>query len=260
MGRRTLSDKEITKVFNREFQDEAVEMIVDEEGNIIPENMSDEEVAFFRTKTEEDGQLKLEVRKDGLKKGEPDAITAYEIDVKSGVNPDAIIGNIDKDSNTLIAYEVIDAGVPSIAESRDDIIAVKNASGVNNVVIKEYKIDRLDLFNPPMEDFHSMVRNKYKRKGKPEIGYLKYKHVLKESVSCLLDTYKNVSYLEDVSIKFRVYKDGKIEFLELFGVDNAQCIESVKASITDGPSWEIKDYYESIDIEVPFKVLYPFLF
>ncbi|MEZ5024462.1 MAG: hypothetical protein R2728_14635 [Chitinophagales bacterium] len=75
-----------------------------------------------------------------------------------------------------------------------------------------------------------------------------------------MDSYKNPDHLEEVLIKFRVYKDGEIEFLELFGVENEELIEEIKDAISKGPKWELQDYYESIDIEVPFKVLYPFLF
>lgn len=235
--------------------DLASEMIVDDEGNIIPKGMTEEEVAYFKS-NEDDLQFQTDVRKSAIKDANRDQpITAYEIDVKSGVDPTKMNQEYSNKDSFIAANHnplmVIADG------NQSEVTTVQNKS---DVVIKEYQISKVDILNPPIVDYNSMVRSKYKRKGSPTIGYLKYKHVLKESVSCLIDTYKNVEYLEEVLIKFRIHKSGDIEFLELFGVNNEQCIDAVSKAITEGPTWELKDYYESIDVEVPFKVLYPYLF
>ena len=73
-----------------------------------------------------------------------------------------------------------------------------------------------------------------------------------------MGAYSDVSYLEEAIIKFRVFSNGEIEFIELFGTDGSTCVESISAGIVSGPKWEVADRYESIDIEVPFKVLYPY--
>ena len=230
------------------------EMKIDEDGNIIPIGMSEREVAFFKS-TQDDLQFKSDVRKSVVKDvNREQPITAYEIDVKSGVNPKDIKRNEAKDSNIVVNH----APIMVIADGNQSEIIT--AQKKKDVVIKEYEIRKVDILNPPTIDYNSMVRSKYKKKGSPTVGYLKYKHLLKKSVSCLLDTYKNAAYLEEVLLKFRVYKSGEVEFLELFGVNSEECIESVSKAISEGPSWELKEYYESIDVEVPFKVLYPYMF
>lgn len=186
-------------------------------------------------------------------------ITVYDIDIKTGIDPNH--PEPYQSDSALINSDVARVeGIEAQADAAGKQKAFITNNVTSNVVIKEYEINKADIYNPPMEDYNSLVRAKYKRKGKPEGGYLKYKQFLRESSTILVDSYKNPDHLEEVLIKFRVHKDGEIEFLELFGVEHEQLIEEIKEAISKGPKWELQDYYESIDIEVPFKVLYPFLF
>ena len=83
---------------------------------------------------------------------------------------------------------------------------------------------------------------------------------MKDATHCMVNGTANVDHLEEAILKFRVFQDGKIEFLEFFGTYQSDCVEQVSAEVINGPKWEVKEFYESIDIEVPFKVLYPYLF
>lgn len=208
---------------------------------------------------EADVQLRDKVYDDAKKElANEIPITAFDINVSSGVNPnhpepyakDSMIGN------DVVNVE----GIESQTEATSQNKSFKTNNVTSNLVIKEYEINKADIYNPPMEDYNSLVRAKYKRKGKPEGGYLKYKQFLRASSTVLVDSYKNTDHLEEVLIKFRVHKTGEVEFLELFGIENEQCIDEIKKAISKGPKWQLQDYYESIDIEIPFKVLYPFLF
>ncbi|MCP4124240.1 MAG: hypothetical protein GY751_21040 [Bacteroidetes bacterium] len=130
----------------------------------------------------------------------------------------------------------------------------------NNLVVTEYVIPKRDLTYQPVQDFNSMVREKYRRKTKPVEGFFSYRKFLKAATKCLIEGQSNVDHLEEGVIKFRVHKDGNIEFLDFFGTQADDCVQSISASVIHGPKWEVKGFYESLDIEVPFKTLYPYLF
>ncbi|MEZ5004621.1 MAG: hypothetical protein R2730_16450 [Chitinophagales bacterium] len=234
---------------------------IEEEANTLKQSvfisMTEQEANQFND--EADDQLRDKVYDDAKKElANEIPITAFDINISSGVNPNHPEPYV-KDS--MIGNDVVNVeGIESQTEATSQNKSFKTNNVTSNLVIKEYEINKADIYNPPMEDYNSLVRAKYKRKGKPEGGYLKYKQFLRASSTVLVDSYKNTEHLEEVLIKFRVYKTGEVEFLELFGIENEQCIDEIKKAISKGPKWQLQDYYESIDIEIPFKVLYPFLF
>ncbi|MCB0501887.1 MAG: hypothetical protein KDD32_04350, partial [Bacteroidetes bacterium] len=234
---------------------------IEEEANTLKQSvfisMTEQEANQFND--EADDQLRDKVYDDAKKElANEIPITAFDINISSGVNPNHPEPYV-KDS--MIGNDVVNVeGIESQTEATSQNKSFKTNNVTSNLVIKEYEINKADIYNPPMEDYNSLVRAKYKRKGKPEGGYLKYKQFLRASSTVLVDSYKNTDHLEEVLIKFRVYKTGEVEFLELFGIENEQCIDEIKKAISKGPKWQLQDYYESIDIEIPFKVLYPFLF
>ncbi len=246
--------EELVAINNSEtLKEEAV--VKDIEPAII--SMTENEVTPFNEQADKDLKNKVyAVAKKELDK--ETSITVFDIDVKDGIDPNELDnGGLD---TSIVDDKAVVTTIGSSADAAGEHKQLKTNTVSNNIVVKEYQIEKRDILNPPMEDFNTLVRARYKRKGKPIGGYLKYKQYLRESSVILVDTYKNADHLEDVSIKFRVFKNGAVEFIELFGVENAQCIKTISAAITSGPKWELQEYYESIDIEVPFKVLYPFVF
>ncbi len=196
---------------------------------------------------------------DNIDKKNDDPIKSFEYDIKSGVDPNEIVaGNIQSDTGTTdLAYdaEIATGNVDASGESR-----IEPKEVVPEIVVREYEIQKRDIINPPIQDFNSMVKERYKRKAKPEVGYYKYKKYLKQSTACLFEQYRNLDALEESVLKFRVSSDGKVQFLEFFGINNTECVSAIDQSLVEGPKWELLDFYESVDIEVPFKVLYPYLF
>lgn len=130
----------------------------------------------------------------------------------------------------------------------------------SNKVVSSYEISNYDILNPSVQDYNSLVRARYKRKAKPEIGFLKYKNYLKSSTNILNTKYPNSQVLEEVVLKFRVHQNGDVELLELFGVNNQTISNQIAVALSEGPKWQLAEHYESIDVEVPFKVLFPYLF
>jgi len=183
--------------------------------------------------------------------------TGYEIDVLPGnfgttatmESGASQVNNIDVQGKVNMA----DAANRNNNEVRTNAIN-------NNLVVTEYVIPKRDLTYQPVQDFNSMVREKYRRKTKPVEGFFSYRKFLKAATKCLVDGQSNVDHLEEGVIKFRVHRDGNIEFLDFFGTQANDCVESISASVIHGPKWEVKEFYESLDIEVPFKTLYPYLF
>lgn len=202
------------------------------------------------------------IRQDAVRnkdENDDDVIKGYEIDIRSGVSPtDYMVTGPEFDSTQLAGNGAIDARVQLADASTTSKGQVKSNRLNNNVVITEYKIEKRDLANPPIADYNSLVREKYKRKARPEIGFFKYKQYLRESTACLREVYRSVDYLEEAVIKFRVHQDGNIEFIELFGVTDNACVSDIHDQIVSGPSWNVADPYQSIDVEVPFKVLHPY--
>jgi hypothetical protein len=219
------------------------------------------EIALQFFDTEADEVLKREIQLEAIKEGDQ-PITGYEIDIRSGITPEELAEN-GTETNEVTGMDNVDqVGLQSKANLADaageNALAMQNNRIASNVVITEYKIQKRDITHPPIEDYNSLVREKYKRKAKPEVGFYHYKKYLKRATDCLLDVYSDVAYLEEAIIKFRVFRNGNIEFIELFGTDGSNCVESISADITSGPKWQVAERYESIDIEVPFKVLYPY--
>jgi len=186
-----------------------------------------------------------------------EVITGYEIEILPGnvgtsgaseMTQASDLNNIDVQAKVNMA----DASA-SRSATRTNVIN-------NNLVIKEYVIQKRDLTHPPIQDFNSLVREKYKRRAKPVDGFYSYRRFLKAATNCLVEGRSDHEHLEEGIIKFRVFDDGQIEFLEFFGTQAGDCVQDISASVVQGPKWEIKDFYESLDIEVPFKTLYPYLF
>ena len=209
---------------------------------------------------EADELLKREVELEALKEGDK-PITAYEIDIKSGISPDNM-EELSSNGSAVDTATIDPVGLQSktnMADASNENKGVDNTNVIaNNVVITSYKIQKRDITHPPIEDYNSLVREKYKRKAKPETGFFHYKKYLKQATGCLIDEFQNVDYLEEAIIKFRVFNNGDIEFIELFGTDGGDCVDHVSSEIIAGPRWDVADHYESIDVEIPFKVLYPY--
>lgn len=259
-GGSDLSDKDGSGSFNA---DEVAETAA--EGEEAPAEqalkpVSEREIALQFFDTEADEVLKREVQMEAIREGDQ-PITGYEFDIRTGVSPEEIAGGnlADAESGDEGVDQVglqskanlADAAGKRSPEDRTNMIA-------SDVVITEYKIQKRDITHPPVEDFNSLVREKYKNKAKPESGFFSYKKYLKRATSCLVREHSNIATLEEAIIKFRVFDDGNIEFIELFGADASGCAEQISADITNGPKWQLAEHYESIDIEVPFKVLYPY--
>ena len=231
-----------------------VTVILDEE----PVETGIEPIALQFSDEEEGDMFQRETEKNAVEDDE-DLITAYEIELKSGLSPqDALIRGSGSDSTGLDLTD-IDARV-QLADASGSSNRIDTNRVVDDVVITEYRIDKRDLLNPPISDFNSLVREKYKRKARPETGFYKYKQFLRSATGCLKDVYQSVDYLEEAVIKFRIFENGDIEFIELFGVPSVDCTYDVETSIVSGPKWNLEEPYEAIDIEIPFKVLHPYWF
>ena len=261
--------EEVAQIENPKIDDEAVPVQIQEATDLVNETIveaSDKDDAIDNTafnKLNEVEKSFYEFEEDvdhaNIGKKDDDLIKSFDYDIKSGVDPDEIVANglSAKDSNSLNLNEaeVIIGNIDASGETRLEAKEV-----VPEVVVREYEFAKKDIVNPPIQDFNTMVKERYRRKAKPEIGYFKYKKYLRMATECLFEQYRNLDYLEESVLKFRVSKDGKIEFLEFFGINESECVNTVETSLANGPKWELLDFYESVDIEVPLKVLYPYIF